>query len=96
MKRIVACVTAILLLCGVFAAYAEPADMGCLNDAGRGVYVEGLSEEGFAALTETTVIRDESSPTGYYVTFRYSAPDATRVRIRGEWSFATDRGVSIP
>ena len=96
MKRIVACVTAILLLCGVFAAYAEPADMGCLNDAGRGVYVEGLSEEGFAALTETTVIRDESSPTGYYVTFRYSAPDATRVRIRGEWSFATDRGSFYP
>lgn len=31
------------------------------------------------------------SPTGYYVTFCYEDPTATRVRIRGEWSFASPR-----
>lgn len=96
MKRIVACLLTILLLCGMVAAHAELADVDCLSAAGRGEYVEGLSEEEIAALTETTVIRDEDSPTGYYVTFRHYAPDATRVRIRGEWSFATDRGSFYP
>ncbi len=28
------------------------------------------------------------APTGYEVTFRYKAPDATRVQIKGEWYFA--------
>ena len=32
---------------------------------------EVLSEEAFSLLEETTVIRSENSPTGYYVTFRY-------------------------
>jgi enterochelin esterase-like enzyme len=36
----------------------------------------------------TTVWQSDESPTGYYVTFRYKDPDATRVRIWGEWLFS--------
>ena len=95
MKRFLIMLLAIAMFCATFAM-AEEADVTVLNDAGKGIYVEGLSDEEIAALTETTVIKDESSPTGYYVTFRYAAPDAQRVRIRGEWSFATDRGSFYP
>ena len=49
---------------------------------------EGYTEEEFAALEETTVVKSEDSPTGYYVTFRYKDPDASRVRIYGEWRFS--------
>ncbi len=49
---------------------------------------EGYTQEEFDALEETTVIKSEDSPTGYYVTFRYVDPDATRVRIYGEWAFS--------
>ena len=45
------------------------------------------TEEAFAALDVTTVIRDENSTTGYYVTFRYKDAEATRVHIFGEWAF---------
>ena len=62
----------------------------------QGYYVQGLSQKKIDALTETTIIKDNKSPTGFYVTFRYYAPDAQRVRIRGEWSFATDRGSFYP
>lgn len=62
----------------------------------QGYYVQGLSQSKIDALTETTIIKDNNSPTGFYVTFRYYAPDAQRVRIRGEWSFATDRGSFYP
>lgn len=37
---------------------------------------------------ETTVVKSEDSPTGYYVTFRYKDPDSGRVRIYGEWAFS--------
>lgn len=49
---------------------------------------EGYTEEEFAALEQTTVVKSEDSPTGYYVTFRYKDPDASRVRIYGEWRFS--------
>ena len=39
----------------------------------------------------TQVIRYEDSPTGYFVSFRYYAPQAHRVRSRGEWSFSSPR-----
>lgn len=42
----------------------------------------------FAALTKTTVYRSEKSPTGFYVTFRYYAPEAKRVQISGDWLFS--------
>jgi enterochelin esterase-like enzyme len=35
----------------------------------------------------TVVWQSDESPTGYYVTFRYADPEATRVRIYGEWWF---------
>jgi hypothetical protein len=34
------------------------------------------------------VVQSADSPTGYYVTFQYHAPDAERVRIFGEWYFS--------
>ncbi len=52
---------------------------------------ETMSERGFLLLEETTVICSEDSPTGYFVTFRYKDAEASRVRIRGEWSFSTAR-----
>ena len=76
MKKLFTCLLAALLLLASLPALA-------------GVpYVEGLTAEEVAALTQTTVIRDENSPTGYIVAFRYEAPDAQRVRIRGEWNFS--------
>ena len=47
------------------------------------------------ALEETTLIRSEESMTGYYVSFRYKDPTATRVQIRGEWSFSDARHSSV-
>ncbi|MDO4546924.1 MAG: alpha/beta hydrolase-fold protein [Clostridia bacterium] len=70
--------------------------MTVMAGAALGASYEGYTQEEFDALDRTTVIKSEDSPTGYYVTFRYSAPDANRVRIRGEWSFATDRGSFYP
>ena len=67
-----------------------------LSTGALAVSYEGYTQEEFDNLAQTTVIRSEDSPTGYYVTFRYSAPEAKRVRIRGEWSFATDRGSFYP
>ncbi len=49
---------------------------------------EGYTQEEFDALEATTVVKSDDSPTGYYVTFRYVDPDATRVRIYGEWTFS--------
>ena len=98
-KRSIAMGLSMALLCGSMsfaAAEVIPADLSVLNDAGRGVCVENLTQEAMDALTETTVIRTDASKTGYLVTFRYYAPDAKRVRIRGEWSFATDRGSFYP
>lgn len=53
-----------------------------------------IAQETAAQVEKTTVWRSESSPTGYYVTFCYEAPEAERVRIRGEWSFSGARGSS--
>lgn len=50
--------------------------------------LDGYTQEEFDAFDETTVLKDSTSPTGYYVTFRYKAPDAKRVRIYGEWGFS--------
>ncbi len=98
-KKSVVTGVSLALLCSSMAfASAEviPADVSVLNDAGRGLYVEELTQEAIDALTETTVIKTAESETGYLVTFRYHAPDAERVRIRGEWSFATERGSFYP
>jgi enterochelin esterase-like enzyme len=38
--------------------------------------------------TPPQVVQSAYSPTGYYVTFQYHAPDAERVRIFGEWYFS--------
>jgi hypothetical protein len=46
------------------------------------------TQEEFDALETTTVIKSEDSPTGYFVTFRYKDPNASRVRIYGEWAFS--------
>ena len=43
----------------------------------------------------TTVFRSEDSTTGYEVTFVYDNPDATEVKIRGEWSFSDARNSSL-
>lgn len=51
--------------------------------------LDGYTQEEFDALTETTVLKSEESPTGYLVTFRYVDPDAERVRIYGEWKFSS-------
>ena len=93
MKRFITLILALALLCSATTALAE-ASAQPANDAewraqqtpAQGYYVEGLSDEEFDALTETTIIKDPDSITGYTVTFRHYAPDATRVRIRGEWS----------
>ena len=76
MKKLLTCLLAALFLLASLSALAEVP------------YAEGLTAEEVAALTQTTVIRDENSPTGYIVAFRYEAPDAQRVRIRGEWNFS--------
>src|SRR5512136_1313958 len=36
------------------------------------------------------VVHTGTGPTGYEVTFRYYAPTATSVRIKGEWYFSDD------
>lgn len=54
-----------------------------------------LSADAFDNLERTTVFASADSPTGYYVTFRYKAPEAARVRIRGEWSFSSPRLSSL-
>lgn len=77
MKRILICILALLMLLSL-----------ATSAMGEIVYLETATEAEIAALDQTTVIRDEESPTGYTVAFRYSAPDAKRVRIRGEWSFS--------
>lgn len=73
MKKLLAL---LLVLCAVFAQTAFATTY------------EGMTREEFDALEQTTVIASPDSPTGYYVTFRYKAPDATRVRIYGEWVFS--------
>lgn len=57
-----------------------------------GLAEEISSQDAFRVLEQTTLIRSEQSPTGYFVTFRYKDASARRVRIRGEWSFSTARG----
>lgn len=50
-------------------------------------YLENYSQSDVDALEVTTILKSEDSPTGYYVTFRYQDPAASRVRIYGEWKF---------
>lgn len=81
MKKLLAVFCILLALCLVVAASAET--------------VESLTQEELDALEVTTVFASDASPTGYYVTFRYKAPDATRVRIYGEWSFTDPLYTSV-
>ena len=98
MKRLLTSILVIVMLATTAMATpaSEHAQWRADDSPAQGHYVQGLSQRKIDALTETTIIKDSKSPTGYYVTFRYYAPDATRVRIRGEWSFATDRGSFYP
>lgn len=48
---------------------------------------QNLKEEDMKSWTETTVFRDADSVTGYSVSFRYYDPEASRVRVAGEWAF---------
>ena len=47
-----------------------------------------MSQKEVDAPEVTTVVKDPDSPTGYSVTFRYKDPDATRVRLSGQWMFS--------
>lgn len=47
-----------------------------------------MSQKEVDALDKTTVVKDPNSPTGYSVAFRYKDPDATRVRLSGQWLFS--------
>lgn len=56
--------------------------------------VLGLCMAG-TAIAQAVVSPSEESPTGYYVTFQYKDPDATRVRIYGEWWFSDFAHASV-
>ncbi len=98
MKKSLILTLGVLAGLSVFAVSASAAitdtEWRSLQTAGQGYYVEGLSDEEFDALEETTIIKDPDSITGYTVTFRYKDPDASRVRICGEWQFSTKYGVT--
>ena len=88
MKKVLTWVLAITLLLGCATALAEnDAHWRAQQTPAQGYSVQELSQEAFDALTQTTIIKDPDSVTGYTVTFRHYAPEAERVRIRGEWSF---------
>ncbi|MDO4546923.1 MAG: alpha/beta hydrolase-fold protein [Clostridia bacterium] len=82
---IFALILALLFGCATAAADTD-AQWKAQQTAGQGYYVEGLTQDEIDALTQTTIIKDPDSITGYTVTFRHYAPQADRVRIRGEWS----------
>lgn len=73
MKYTMALLLVLCLLLGCSSGYAQT--------------FEGYTQEAFDAIEQTTVIKSDDSPTGYYVTFRYKDADASRVRIYGEWAF---------
>jgi enterochelin esterase-like enzyme len=57
---------------------------------------EGYSAEEFSALQQTTVVKSEESPTGYYVTFRYPNSEGTdRVRLYGEYNFSDEAHTNV-
>lgn len=57
---------------------------------------EGYTAEEFASLHQTTVIKSEESPTGYYVTFRYPNSEETeRVRLFGEYNFSDEMHTNV-
>ena len=100
MRKIIPLLLMLLLICSAVAMAETPAALSdaewrAQQTAGQGYYVEGLTQEEFDALEETTIIKDPGSVTGYTVTFRYKDPDATRVRIRGEWSFSDAHGITV-
>ncbi len=88
MKKMISILLAgAMLLTSAFALAADnDAEWRAQQTPAQGYYVENLTAEEIEALTETTIIKDPDSITGYTVTFRHYAPDAARVRIRGEWS----------
>jgi hypothetical protein len=57
--------------------------------------VKSYTQAELEGLEKTTVYRSEQSPTGYYATFRYKDPDASRVRVFGEWMFSDIADASI-
>src|SRR4051794_5229561 len=69
---------------------------GCGVALAAGVAFGGdaVSEAGAAGATPAPykyrpqVIRTGTGPTGYKVVFKFYAPNAERVQIKGEWSFA--------
>jgi enterochelin esterase-like enzyme len=63
----------------------------CLCAAGLPLAAEG---SGGKAVVSPEVMHTEAAPTGYEVTFRYYAPQAERVQIKGEWAFSTPDGKS--
>ena len=54
-----------------------------------------MSQKEVDALEGTTVVQDPDSPTGYSVTFRYKDPNATRVRLSGQWLFSDKAHASL-
>jgi len=46
------------------------------------------------AMISPDVVKTKSSPTGYEVSFRISDPDASRMRIKGEWYFSSEAASS--
>ncbi|MDR2504658.1 MAG: hypothetical protein LBD16_00985 [Oscillospiraceae bacterium] len=90
MRRTLSLLIAALLLLPLLAVSASAVEIS------RDLYVQwdgkltdkDFTAEDFAALTKTTVYQSEESPTGYYVTFRFYAPEETRVRVAGEWYYS--------
>ncbi|MDO4549014.1 MAG: alpha/beta hydrolase-fold protein [Clostridia bacterium] len=60
----------------------------CLCVTAGAASYEGYTQSEFDALAQTTVIRSEDSPTGYYVTFRFPNDNYHLVQVYGEWSFS--------
>jgi enterochelin esterase-like enzyme len=71
----------------VFAKPASDTSEGTSSAAGA-ANLRSYSQAEIDALEKTTVYRSAESPTGYYVTFRYKDPNASRVRVYGEWMFS--------
>lgn len=99
MKKIFALLLASIMLLASATALADfvetDAAWRAQQTPAQGYYVENLTQEEIDALTETTIIKDPASITGYTVTFRHYAPEATRVRIRGEWSLYKTKNNSL-
>lgn len=95
MKKIVAFLLSALLLTGMTGlSLAQSAEWIPVDYQTRFIKWDGetseddFTEEAFSALTQTTVYRSESSPTGYKVTFRFYGPEYETVELAGEWYYS--------